>query len=152
MWLSGKKLQTTTIALFLLGASAVYPAQQAPPSGTSPAPSPQSSQADEASTVEATAPVISLQTVCGVDDKKSTGSPALCPRTITRKQFEKLMDALNPGGQTISLNGRRNLAQTYAEYLAFESAARRSGMEDTWQFHEILEWIRLKTAADLYSR
>ena len=62
------------------------------------------------------------------------------------------MHALNPGGQTISSNGRQNLAQAYVEALAFEDAARKAGTEDTEEFREVMFWVRLRTIGDLYRR
>ena len=62
------------------------------------------------------------------------------------------MHALNPGGQSVSSNGRQNLAQAYVEALAFEDAARKAGTEDTEEFREVMFWVRLRTIADLYRR
>jgi hypothetical protein len=62
------------------------------------------------------------------------------------------MHALNPGGQSVSANGRQNLAQAYVEALAFENAARKAGTEDTEEFREVMFWVRLRTIADLYRR
>jgi hypothetical protein len=67
-------------------------------------------------------------------------------------QFEKLMNALNPAGQAISAKGRQNLAKTYAESLALESAARSSGIEDSEEFRELIAWTRLRAIAELYRR
>ena len=75
-----------------------------------------------------------------------------CSKQITRKEFERLMHALNPGGQTVSSNGRQNLAQAYVEALAFEDAARKAGTEDTEEFREVMFWVRLRTIGDLYRR
>jgi len=71
---------------------------------------------------------------------------------ISRRDFESLMDALNPGGQAISPAGRQNLAQAYVEALTFAEAAKNAGMEDTPQFRELMMWVRLRTVADLYRR
>jgi parvulin-like peptidyl-prolyl isomerase len=71
---------------------------------------------------------------------------------MNREQFEGLVSALNPEGQTLPPNGRQNLAKTYAEYLAVEAAAKTSGLEDTLQFREFMEWVRLRAIADLYRR
>ena len=94
-----------------------------------------------------TQPVITVHGLCA-----TPADPASCNKVITREAFEKLMNALNPSGQAISPKGRQNLAQTYAEYLAFEKAARGAGTEDTPEFHEVMDWVRLPTIADLYRR
>jgi len=62
------------------------------------------------------------------------------------------MNALNPGGQTVSTSGRQNLAQAYVEALAFADAARKAGTEDTEEFREVMFWVRLRTIGDLYRR
>jgi hypothetical protein len=71
---------------------------------------------------------------------------------VTREEFEALLGGLNPSGQAISADDRRNLASAYAQLTAFEIAARKAGLEDTAKFHELLNWWRLRTAADLYRR
>src|SRR5438132_2622050 len=108
--------------------------------------SPRESKAPDNS-VGPTQPVITIHALC-----ETAADAASCNKVITREAFEKLMNALNPSGQTISPKGRQNLAQTYAEYLAFEKAARGAGIEDTPEFREVMDWVRLRTIADLYRR
>jgi hypothetical protein len=107
---------------------------------------------DSASAVKDTEPVITIRGLCA-EVAGSSGRPGNpCNKQITRKEFERLMHALNPGGQSISSNGRQNLAQAYVEALAFEDAARKAGTEDTEEFREVMFWVRLRTIADLYRR
>jgi hypothetical protein len=107
--------------------------------------------ADSASVVGETQAVITIRGLCaeGVASTKPENS---CSKQITRKDFERLMNALNPGGQAVSSNGRQNLAQAYVEALAFEDAARKAGTEDTEEFREVMFWLRLRTIGDLYRR
>jgi hypothetical protein len=107
--------------------------------------------ADSTSTVSDTQPVITIHGVCGEGEHNGQGAGA-CNTVITRKEFESLMNALNPGGQSISPMGRQNLAQAYVEALAFTEAARKSGMDESAQVREVLYWARLRTIADLYRR
>jgi PPIC-type PPIASE domain len=97
-------------------------------------------------------PVITIHGVCDQEARPDGGQTAGCSRVITRKEFEKLMDALNPGGQEISSSGRQNLAQAYVEALAFADAARKAGADESEQFREVLYWARLRAIADLYRR
>lgn len=113
---------------------------------------PPAQKPDASASVGAQQPVISMQGLCGDHPEKTAKSPSPCSKTITREDFERLMNALNPGGQPISPGGRQNLGQTYAEYLAFEAAARKSGMVETPQFREIMDWVRLRTIAEVYRR
>ena len=107
---------------------------------------------DSASAVKDTEPVITIRGLCaeGAGSKSQPGNS--CSKQITRKEFERLMNALNPGGQAVAPNGRQNLAQAYVEALAFEDAARKAGTEDTEEFREVMFWVRLRTIADLYRR
>jgi len=107
---------------------------------------------DSASTVGEGQPVITIRGLCAEEpgSKSQPGNP--CSKQITRKEFERLMNALNPGGQSVSTNGRQNLAQAYVEALAFADAARKAGTEDTEEFREVMFWVRLRTVADLYRR
>jgi hypothetical protein len=107
---------------------------------------------DSASAVGEGQAVITIRGLCAESGASSgqTGNP--CSKQITRKDFERLMNALNPGGQTVSTSGRQNLAQAYVEALAFVDAARKAGTEDTEEFREVMFWVRLRTIGDLYRR
>jgi hypothetical protein len=108
--------------------------------------------ADSASAVKDTEPVITIRGLCGEGGGSSNHPGNPCSKQITRKEFERLLNALNPGGQSVSSNGRQNLAQAYVEALAFADAARKAGTEDTEEFREVMFWVRLRTIADLYRR
>lgn len=96
--------------------------------------------------------VITIRGLCAEEAGSKSQSRNSCSKQITRKDFERLMNALNPGGQSVSTNGRQNLAQAYVEALAFADAARKAGTEDTEEFREVMFWVRLRTIADLYRR
>jgi hypothetical protein len=108
--------------------------------------------ADSVSAVGETQAVITIRGLCAQGAGSSGQPDKSCSKQITRKDFERLMHALNPGGQNVSPNGRQNLAQAYVEALAFEEAARKAGTEDTEEFREVMFWVRLRTIADLYRR
>lgn len=107
--------------------------------------------AEKAETVIPERPVITVHGVC--DASKGKGNAVdECTTVITRKEFENLVAVLNPDGRALPPNANKNLAKTYAEYLAVEAAARKAGLEDTPQFRELMNWMRLKTITDLYRR
>ena len=108
--------------------------------------------ADSASGVGETQAVITVRGLCAESAASSSQQGNSCSKQITRKDFERLMHALNPGGQSVSTSGRQNLAQAYVEALAFADAARKAGTEDTEEFREVMFWVRLRTIADLYRR
>lgn len=97
-------------------------------------------------------PVITLYGICGEGKLKAASGDSPCIFAMDRQQFESLINALNPGGNAISAKGRQNLAQAYAEALALEAAARRSGMEDTNEFQQVMNWTRVRVAAEFYRR
>lgn len=107
---------------------------------------------DPSSAVADTQPVITIHGVCGETVRNSKQEAGACDTVITRKEFESLMNALNPGGQAISPMGRQNLAQAYVEALAFTQAAKKSGMDESDQMRLVLYWARLRTISDLYRR
>jgi parvulin-like peptidyl-prolyl isomerase len=57
---------------------------------------------------------------------------------------------MNVASKDLTPTTRRNLAETYAQYLALERPATKAGLETTPQFTEIMRWWRLRTLADLY--
>ena len=138
MWFPRKFISIVGITFSLLAAGQT-PAK--PPEPANPAPD-----------VAATQPVITVRGLCPQQGQASASGANPCSKAMTREQFEALVKALNPEGQNLPPNGRQNLAKTYAEYVAIEAAARNSGMEDTLQFRELMEWLRLKAITDLYRR
>lgn len=110
------------------------------------------SDVDFAPSVGRIQPVITVNGVCAQGKDIATSTASACTTVITREQFERMMNALNPAGKAISLEGRENLARVYAESVALEAAARKSALEDTDEFRELMSWTRLRVAADLYRR
>ncbi len=158
MWLLNVLVVASGITFFLLQA----PVSRQIPSGekqnqaaegksSSATPKPARPE-DSGSAVGETQAVITIRGLCAEGATSSGKSGNSCNKQITRKDFERLMSALNPGGQSVSANGRQNLAQAYVEALAFENAARKAGTEDTEEFREVMFWVRLRTIADLYRR
>src|SRR5437899_6008508 len=150
MWLVNILVLAGGMAFSLLqnpASSKENPSSQEPASSVAK----QVSPGPEASAVPPAQPVITIRGLCG-GGTRTGGEPGACSKVILRKDFESLMDALNPGGQAISPAGRQNLAQAYVEALTFAEAAKNAGMEDTPQFRELMSWVRLRTIADLYRR
>lgn len=102
--------------------------------------------------LDAAQAVITIRGLCREGAQKDALKGTACSMTITRQEFEKLLDALNPGEEKVSPTGRQNLARAYVEVLAFEEAAKKAGIEDTVQFQQVLNWARLRTIAELYRR
>lgn len=122
---------------------------QAQPQASQPAAGTAATPASGRESVGPTQAVITVQGICNADHA-SAAAPGACVTTMTREQFESLVNAFNPNGQPITDANRQNFARTYAELLALEAAARRSGVEDTPEFRQVMDVLRLRTAADLY--
>ena len=111
-----------------------------------------SKSGDTTPAVATTQPVLTVRGLC--DNSSNTGQQKTCSgsKSMTREQFEALMSALSPDGRALPENARRNLAKTYADYLAVETAVQRAGMENTPELREFLEWTRLRAITDYYRR
>jgi hypothetical protein len=158
MWLVNVLVIFSGITFFLLQTpaseqiSSHEKSNQAAEGQASPIPPKPARPADSASAVGETHAVITIRGLCAEEAGTESQLGNSCSKQITRKEFERLMHALNPGGQSVSSNGRQNLAQAYVEALAFADAARKAGTEDTEEFREVMFWVRLRTIADLYRR
>jgi hypothetical protein len=103
-------------------------------------------------TVSEETPVITVHGLCPVGRQAPAGDHGACARVVTRKQFDSLVTALTSAGQTISRSSRRDLARLYVDLLAYEDTARKAGIEDSSSFQEAMDWLRLRTLADIYRR
>jgi hypothetical protein len=94
-------------------------------------------------------PVITLHGPCA-EIKPPETATLPCITVVTRESFEKLLTSMNVTGKAITPETRRNLAETYAQYLALEPLAAKAGLDNTARFAEIMRWWRLRTLADMY--
>jgi hypothetical protein len=102
-----------------------------------------------AEVLSSTEPVLTVHGACVASGKTSARGGRACTTVITRQEFDELMRIVAPGSQ-INPGTRRTVANMYAELLAFETAARESGIEDSPEFRKTLQLVRLRTVADLY--
>lgn len=94
--------------------------------------------------------VLMVHDICSPSQTTSPGSTEDCTLMLNRQQFEDLLKIVAPGQG--APGAKQRLAQTYTELVAFESVARRAGIDRSPQFLETMEWLRLRTLADLYRR
>lgn len=90
-------------------------------------------------------PVITLNGFCG--DPTAQGDA--CKTVITRAQFEKLTEALQPG---MSLALRLNVANAYARNLRMSAAAEKRGLDKTPAFEEEMRFARMQLLAQDLTR
>lgn len=125
------------------------------PPATTPADKAPETKAPAAQKAEApgtaVAPKDTIMTIHGVCQNPS-GTPNDCSMTVTKEQFEKLVQSLNPTNQAINADMRRRLGQAYAELLAGAQAGEKAGIEKTEPYQEVMRVMRLRTLSDLYRR
>jgi len=130
--------------VYLLLTSLVYgqaPAPAAPPAAG--AQTEQSAPATPAAPEVKVAPddaVITLKGFC----TDATLQGDACKTVITRAQFEKLADALQPG---MTPAFRRQLATRYSMVLKMSAAAEKRGLDKTSSFEEKMYFARLQILA-----
>ncbi|MFZ0278840.1 MAG: peptidylprolyl isomerase [Candidatus Sulfotelmatobacter sp.] len=78
-----------------------------------------------------------------------TQDGAACKTVITRAQFEKLCEALQPG---MSPSLRLNVANAYARNLRMAAAAEKRGLDKTPTFEEEMRYARLQLLSQDLSR
>jgi bifunctional DNA-binding transcriptional regulator/antitoxin component of YhaV-PrlF toxin-antitoxin module len=95
--------------------------------------------------VAPTDPVITIKGVCA--DAPKTGDS--CKTVITKEQFEKLINALQPD---MTPDVRRQLATTYSRMLVMAADAGRRGLDKQPQYDETLRFARLQILSQRLSR
>jgi PPIC-type PPIASE domain len=101
--------------------------------------------------VSASDAVITIHKPCDDSSKQSAGGTNPCTTIVSKEAFEHLIDSMNVMGKDLTPEARRELAEVYAQYLAFETPATKAGLENTARFTEVMRWWRLRTLAGLYS-
>jgi hypothetical protein len=103
-------------------------------------PSARSSQAASASKVGPDEPVITLNGFCA-DPALPDGT---CKTVVTRAEFERLTDALQPG---MPSDLRLKVAVAYARNLKMSAAAEKRGLDQTPAFAEEMRYARMQLLA-----
>jgi hypothetical protein len=108
-----------------------------------------SEQAPNQAQVAASGAIITIHGRCESATQSGTDGKS-CTTIVTREEFEKLVNSMNVTNKALSQETKRNLAETYADYLALERPAVEAKLDQTPQFAEVMRWWRLRTLADLY--
>jgi hypothetical protein len=90
-------------------------------------------------------PVITLNGLC--DDHRSSSSSG-CTKTITKADFDKLLNMVMPAAQQSQPAMRRNIAQKYVELMAINEAAKQAGVENSQEF----ALLRMRALSEAYQR
>src|SRR5580700_3980496 len=136
-----KSMRFHGIVCFLLAGLAY--GQAAPPAA------PAADKAPEVK-VEADDPVITINGFCS-DAVKTDSAQASegCKTVVTRAQFEKLTEALQPG---MSPSLRLNVANAYARNLRMSVAAETRGLDKTPAFEQEMRYARMQLLAQDLNR
>jgi hypothetical protein len=144
------RFQCLVCFVWVLLASLAY--GQAAQTATPPAAGAKAGTTDSASTEKAPKaevgpgdPVITVNGFCA--DPAKQGSA--CKTVVTRAQFEKLTEALQPG---MSLSLRLNVANAYARNMRMSAAAEKRGLDKTPAFAEEMRFARMQLLAQDLNR
>jgi hypothetical protein len=121
-----------------------------------------------AATVSPNSPVITVGGVCDHPSDKASGNDAgnmqvssaaganqeesagsACKTIVTKAQFEKLVDALNP---QMSGMVRRQIAVSYPRLLLFANEARKLGLDQDPRFAEMMQFASMQLLAQSLNR
>lgn len=78
--------------------------------------------------------------------------PTACRTLVTKRQFDKLLDAVNSPPRAVTPAMRRGLAQLYVDLLTFNQAALKAGVDKDPNFAEVLRLQRMRLLKDFYNR
>jgi len=117
-----------------------------PPAGQagaspSPAASPASTKEAEASKVAPDAPVITINGLCENPPADAAASDPNCKTVITRAEFEKLLEAVQPN---LPPRVRRQFATRYANALMMAQKAHEMGLDQGPKFEDRMKLARVQ--------
>lgn len=96
---------------------------------------------------------ITIEGLCSAPARRATAAPAnpaSCSTVITKKQFEELLNTVNPTHQPIPAAQRQQVAQRYVDLLVMADAARKAGIENKPQFQDALRVQRMALLQQVY--
>lgn len=96
-------------------------------------------------------PVLTIHGICSWPDATMPSPADECTALVPRQRFETLIRIVAPEARSTPAE-KQSIAKTYAELLAFQQAAEKSGIAASPEFQTAAEWSRLKILAALYRR
>lgn len=92
-------------------------------------------------------PLITIAGLCNNPAKPAANST--CTTVITRGEFEKIVNALQPG---MSNHGRREFAEIYADALVMASQAEQMGLDKGSNYEEQMQLARIQILSQALKR
>jgi PPIC-type PPIASE domain len=119
-------------------------------SGTSPsaAANPAENKEGEASKVAPDAPVITINGLCDNPPADNASDPN-CKTVITRAEFEKIMDSVQPN---MPPRARRQMATRYANFLVMSQKAHEMGLDQGPKFEDRMKLMRIQILSQIFSQ
>jgi PPIC-type PPIASE domain len=112
------------------------------------------SPTDEGDSVPADKAVLTIHGVCNNAGSKAAADHGNCSSQMTKKQFERFIEALRSSGQmlppTLAPAMRRTIAQNYVSILTNADRAARAGMDQDPKFQEEMRLARINFLAQAY--
>jgi hypothetical protein len=122
--------------------------QSGAPGAAAPAGSPADSQAADASNVAPDTPVITINGSCE-NPPADKASDSNCKTVITRAEFEKIMDAVQPN---MPPRARRQFATRYSNALVMSQKAHEMGLDQGPKFEERMNLARIQILSQALSQ
>jgi len=130
-----------------------------PASGQKPAPAPAAKPGAPAPALEsfppkvepltASSPVITIAGLCAKPSSAQTLSDPTCATVITKEQFDKLADAINP---QMPIASRRQLANQWAQSMVLSSVAQTRGVDTNPVNADVIQLERMRVLSQLLLR
>ena len=94
--------------------------------------------------------VITIHGVCppGKDDAAKNSDS--CITTITRQQFEAMLEVMNVTNQNYPPAALRSIAESYVQLMMLAEAGKKAGLDHDPRFEEMMEIARVRTMAQMY--
>lgn len=139
-------LTTCVLALVSVWAHSQYPGPPKPatPAATPPQPFVSSSE------VPPDAVVITIHGVCPPEKSAVAENSDSCITTITRQQFEAMLEVMNVTNQNYPPAALRSIAESYVQLMMLAEAGQRAGLDHDPRFKEMMEIARVRTMAQMY--
>jgi hypothetical protein len=128
----------------ILPCFALLPGQSGSPKDTSTTGTTTAAALPSTETLPRNYPVITVHGICSAPARPAGKSSADCKTIVTRADFEKLVNALNPAMPKYE---RHQLAENYANILALSHEAIKRGLDKDPRVQEKLRFARLRALA-----
>lgn len=139
-------LTTCVLVLASVLAHSQYPGPPRPASPAATPPQPVVSTAE----VPPDAVVITIHGVCPPGKNDAAENSDSCTTTITRQQFEAMLEVMNVTNQNYPPAALRSIAESYVQLMMLAEAGQKAGLDHDPRFAEMMEIARVRTMAQMY--